>query len=255
MLSEETLKKIKFGTVYTADPSAVKIYYPNYVNILNDQRYGFWIPAHYKKDDNDAYYMIDTYQIKRELYEDIYTYDKEKYMQSLLNGLRRLKDPEDGGNYACKMPYDYFYSAIIKITDENINIFKEVCDLKEYRLSDQDECRYFDEKDVVKYLKLFNEHKYPMGITIVRKDAKYNYNNLIEAKLYDIIKDTQKPNYSSDYYINDLKRIQLEAIEKGAEYDKEKLDDILKYNEFLKDIRNIVDQYIKTEELNKKYYI
>lgn len=255
MLSEETLKKIKFGTVYTADPSAVGIYYPNYINDLNDQRYSFWIPAHYKKDNNDAYYMIDTYQIKRELYEDIYTYDKEKYMQSLLNGLRRLKDPEDGGNYACRMPYDYYYSAIVKITNENINIFKEVCNLEEYRLSNKDECRYFDEKDVVKYLKLFNGHEYPDGIIIVRKDAKYNYNNLIEAKLYDIIKDTQKPDYANDYYVNDLKRIQLEAIENKAEYNKEKLEDILKYNEFLKDMRNVVDKYIKTEGLNKKYYI
>lgn len=255
MLSEKTLKKIKFGAVYTADPSAVGIYYPNYINDLNDQRYNFWIPAHYKKDNNDAYYMIDTYQIKRELYEDIYTYDKEKYMQSLLNGLMRLKDPEDGGNYACRMPYDYFYSAIVKITDENINIFKEVCNLEEYRLSDEDESRYFNEEDVVKYLKLFNEHKYPTGITIVKKDAKYNYSNLIEAKLYDIVKDIRKPNYVNDYYINDLKRIQLEAIEKEAEFNKEKLDDIIKYNEFIKNLRDQCNEYIKANDLYNKYYI
>lgn len=245
MLSKKNIKKIIFGGVYTITDEEASKYCKCYMNRLNDQKYGWWIPTHSRYKDEDKYFMIDTYEIDRYLFDNPYTYDKEEYMQQLVAGLKSTQDPDNKGNYVAKMPYNYYYANIIQVTDENIDKFKLACNLEDYRLSDTDDCRYYNDDDVIKYLKLYNEHYYPDGIMVVKKDAKYNYDKFLNAKMDDILKYIQRPNYCNDYYIKDVIEIEKDAIKNNANYNKQKLDKILAYNEFMKKLRDLSDTYIK----------
>ena len=242
-LSKENIEKIVWGGVYTALGTDVEKYYSKYTDRLNDQKYGWWIPTHYKKDEKEHYYMIDTYQISSNLFKNQYNTDKQKRFEALIEGLEKLKDPEDGGNYASSMPYNYYYSAIIKLTDKNFDIFKLKADLHQYRLTNEDECRYYNEDDVIKYVQLYNEHNYPRGIIIAKKEAKINYKNKINAKLYDIKKDIDKPTFCSDYYIEQLLELEREAIAQSADYDKKQLQATIKYNNFMKQLNKIANAF------------
>lgn len=254
-LSKETMQKIIFGGIYKVDMSKIGEYSKVYTNPLNDQRYGWFVPVHYMNDKEDNYYMVDTYLIDRQLYDNLYTNDKSEYIDCLVNTLKSLSNA-DQGRRVFYMVYNHYYGCAIKLTDTTINLFTLIADLSHYKLTDVNECRYYNDSDVVKGVKLYNEHNYPDGIIIVKKEAVYSYNNLINAKINDVINYIRKPNYCSDYFINELIQIQKEADEKGCNYDKEKLNAILDYNKFMKELSNITDMYInKNINLSKKYYI
>lgn len=245
-LSKKNIKKIVFGGVYVANPSDIEKYYSKYTDGLNDQRYGWWIPTHSidRETGEDKYYMIDTYQISGDLYENKYSSsDKDRY-NGLLKGLEKLEEAENGGNWASRMPYNYYYSAIIRLTDENIDIFKLKADLHEYRMSNQDECRNYSEEDVIHCLRLYNEHCYSSGgIVIVKNDAKINYTNKINAKISDIWKDIDEPYSCGDYKVKELLEIEKEAVENNQKYNKKKLDAIIKYNNFISSLKELHDKY------------
>ena len=155
------------------------------------------------------------------------------------------------------MPFHYYYSAIVKLTDENINIFKLKADLHDYRMSDEDECRNYNEEDVIRYLQLYNEHCYSSGgIIVVKKDAKINYKNKINAKANDILKGIHAPDSWSDYKIKELLEIEKEAIENNAEYNKKKLDATIKCNNFINYLKKIYNDYMKeiNSDLCSDYY-
>ena len=235
-LSQENINKLVFGGIYRADPKEVGIYCSKYNDRLNDQRYGWWIPAH-AKDKNtgeDKYYMIDTYQISGDLYKKRYANNKEERYNGLLNGLESLKNPDEGGNWASGMPFNYYYSAIVKLTDNNINTFKLKADLHDYEMSNEDECRNYNEEDVIRYLQLYNEHCYSSGgIIVVKKNAETNYINKINAKISDILSHISTPSNWGNYEVDQLLKIEEEAIEKNAKYNKKKLDATVKYNNFI----------------------
>lgn len=242
-LSNENINKIVWGGIYSAKGTDIEKYNRNYTAQLNNQKYGWWIPAHARRNNEEYYVMIDTYQISRGLFNNQYSYDKEIVINSLIEGLEKLKDPDDNGNWASEMPFKYYYSAIVELTDKNFNIFKLEADLHDYKITNQDECRYYNEEDIIKGLKLYNEHNYPIGIIIVKKDAKINYKNKIDAKLYDIRQDINQPRFCSDYIIEELLNIEKEAIEKEANYDKRQLDATIKYNNFMKNLNRLANDY------------
>lgn len=254
-LSQENINKLVFGGIYTALGTDIEKYLQSYTNRLNDQKYGWWIPVHAtdKQTGEDKYYMIDTYQISGDLYENRYAANKEDRYNGLLKGLERLNIPENGGNWASGMPFHYYYSAIVKLTDGNINIFKLKADLHDYRMSNEDECRNYNEEDVIRYLRLYNEHCYSSGgIIVVKKDAKINYKNKIDAKTNDILKGIHAPDSWADYKIEELLEIEKEAIENNAEYNKKKLDATIKCSNFVNYLKKIYNDYM--EEIRSDLY-
>ena len=112
----------------------------------------------------------------------------------------------------------------------------------------EEESREYNEKDVLHRIRLYNEHSYPNGIVIVKKDAKINYQNKINAKISDIKKWMNYPDPASDYEIEELLNIEKEAIENNAEYDKCELDKFIKKNIFIKELKNIYNSYLKALE-------
>lgn len=243
-LSQKNIDKLVFGGIYQIDDEDLKKWCPNQLENLNDKHYGIWIPVHsISKEGKENYYMIDTYQISADCYDHRYSYDKEEVWNGLIQGLEEMEEPEHG-RWVANMPYDYYYSAIIKVTDENIDIFHLVVDLHDYRLSDEKEIREYSEKDVIRHLKLYNEHCYfAGGACAIKRNAKLNYENKINAKISDIQKWVNYPRPASNYEIDELLKIEREAKEKGANYDKDKLDKFIEFNKFLKHLQALADQY------------
>ena len=81
------------------------------------------------------------------------------------------------------------------------------------------------------------------GVCAVKRNAKLNYENKINAKISDIQKWVDYPRPASDYEIDELLKIEQEANEKGANYDKDKLDKFVEFNKFLKHLQALADQY------------
>lgn len=243
-LSQENINKLVFGGIYQIDDEDLKKWCPNQLERLNDQHYGIWIPVHsINEKGEENYYMIDTYQISADCYNNKYSYDKKEVWDGLIQGLEEMKEPEHG-RWVANMPYNYFYSAIIKVTNKNIDIFHLVVDLHDYRLSDEKEIREYNEEDTIRRLRLYNEHCYSIGgACVVKKNAKLNYENKINAKISDIQKWVDYPRPAGDYEMNELLDIEKEAIEKNANYDKDKLDKFVKFNNYLKHLRALADQY------------
>ena len=187
--------------------------------------------------------MIDTYQMSRDSFNNQYNNNKNERYKSLLKGLERCSEGEHG-NWVAYKTCDYYYSAIIKITDTNFHIFKLIADLHDYELSDNNECRKYNNEDVLHHIRLYNEQNYPDGIVIVRKGAKINYQNKIDAKICDIRRWIEQPKFASDYEIQELLKIEKEAIENNAEYDKQKLDKFVQYNKFIKGLGALLDNYL-----------
>lgn len=243
-LSKENIKKLIFGGIYTVDYNKVEQYCSRYTDNLNDQKYGLWVPCHCKKDDKEEYYMIDTYQISRDLFHHIYNVDKKTKFESLIKGLERLKNPDDAGNWGSGMPFNYYYSARVKLTDENFKIFKLEADLHKYKLSDRDEWRDYSEKDIKQRIRLYWEHAYDSGgITIIKKNAKINYENKINALVSDIIKDIHTPYVRTDYQIEELLKLEKEAQENKARYNKKRLDAAIKYKKFMNNLTELYKKF------------
>ena len=248
-LSKENIKKLIFGAVYVADYNQIEKYCSRYNDDLNDQHYRLWVPVHYKKDNEEKYYMIDTYQVSRDLFSGIYDNDKEKVYESLIKGLERLKTPEDAGNWGSGMPFNYYYSAIVKLTDESFKIFKLYADLHKYRLSDDRESKNYKESDVITGIQLYNEHAYSQGgITLVKKNAKINYENKINALATDIIKDIVTPYVGTDYQIEKILKLEKEAQKNNAKYNKKRLDTVVKYKKFMNNLTEIYRKFFKEIE-------
>lgn len=248
MLSKENIDKLIFGGIYRIDYNDLKTWCPNQLNGLNDQHYGIWIPVHsINKNDEENYYMIDTYQMSSDYFDNKYHNNKEERYKSLLEGLERCSNVEYGRRIA-RLPFNYYYSAIIKITDENFHIFRLIADLHDYKLTNEEESREYNEEDVLHCVRLYNEHSYPNGIVIVKKDAKINYQNKINAKIYDIKKWIQYPKPASDYEIEELLNIEKEAIENNAKYDKCEFDKFIKKNIFIKELKRIYNFYLESLE-------
>lgn len=242
-LSKENIDKLIFGGIYRINYEDLKKWCPNQVEGLNDQHYGIWIPVHsINKKGEENYYMIDTYQMSRDSFNNQYSNKDERY-KSLLEGLEKCSEGEHG-NWIAYKTYDYYYSAIIKITDTNFHIFKLIADLHDYELSDDNECRKYNKEDVLHYIKLYNEHNYPSGIVIVKKGAKINYQNKIDAKICDIRRWMKQPKSASDYEIQELLKIEKEAIDNNAKYDKRELDKFINYNKFIRDLETLLNNYL-----------
>lgn len=71
-----------------------------------------------------------------------------------------------------------------------------------------------------------------------------NYQNKIDAKINDISRLIKQPNSASYYSIQELLKIEKEAIDNNAKYDKQKLDKFIKYNEFIKGLEILLNNYL-----------
>ena len=236
MLKKEYIDKIVFGGIYKC-----KTNYPcnKYGDSLNDQKYGVWVPIYYEyKDYQDkehkGYGMIDTYQLDYDIRntrdKDI-DYTSMSKFEIIVKNLTELKNPKKG-YWAKYKTSDYYYKAFCELTNSNFDDFELVADLHDYEVTTKPE--YYNEEDTITYLKLYQEHAYPYGIHIVKKDAEVNYKYKITNKICESRRfNYSKPSSINDYEKKELLSLEKEAIEKKQEYNKSELDMFIKENDFL----------------------
>ena len=126
---------------------------------LNDQRYNIWIPVRFNGNNyvKPGIYMIDTYQAP---YFNTNHYPFEKLVE------RMISYGENGDNayYSCG---NYYYNSRVRLTDEVFEEFELIADLREWREISLDETYQYAEADVLRYIRLYHEHRYPYGICLV----------------------------------------------------------------------------------------
>lgn len=236
--------------IYNADLSKLGKYYPQFENNLNDQYYNIWIPVHYKKEDIDEYYMIDTYQVSLSLYHNCYSNKIEEVYESYIKGLKSLKFPKYGNQaiYNCS---EYFYSAAVKLDNNIIDLFSLRADLRKYRLNERNEYKDYNEADVVKYVKLYSGHNYSLGgVIFIRRNAKIDFKNKIDTRLDNILDSIKTPDFCNEFYIKEVLDIEKEAIKSKSKYNKKRLDDILKLNQCIKGLYKQYIDFITDNDIN-----
>jgi hypothetical protein len=231
------MKKIKYGALYKENEK-LKNYLLRYYNSLNNQKYHLWIPIRVKTDEVDKTYMIDTYQAYP-VYGD---YEKQ------LAQLKMYGEAKDNSWYA-NQTYNYYYTAKVELNEHTMQAFDLFIDLDDYRVMKRDEEYDYKSEDVVKGIKLYHEHAYPSGLTLVRKDAKIDYEHKLDALFQKIIYEDLRPPYISNYSLPKINELS------GKVKDTKKIDIVNKLNEKLimlvKEYREYYNELIKGVEVKE----
>lgn len=233
----ERMKEIKYGALYKENEK-LKNYLPLYYDSSNDQKYHLWIPIRVKTDEVDKTYMIDTYQAPP-VYGD---YEKQ------LAQLKMYGEAKDNRWYA-NQPYYYYYRAKVELNEQTMQAFDLFIDLNDYRVMKSGEEDDYKSEDVVKGIKLYHEHAYPSGLTLVRKDAKIDYEHKLDALFRDIIYEELCPPYVPNYYLSKINELS------GKVKDTKKIDIANKLKEKLivlvKEYREYYNELIKGVEVEE----
>ena len=214
---------ITFGGIYTENEKLRGVF-PRYYAQLNDQKQHYWFPIRVVKDDSDNIFMLDTYQFEM-------PYECEKNYDKMIAYLKSLGEPNDN-TWVKNKAYDYYYSAVIKLDEKSIEAFDLVANLEEYEIVNEEQARYYDEKDVVRHVKFWNYHRSGRGVFIKRKNAVLRYDLKIDNLYYDVINDIRYPNITS-YHVDDLLKCEKEAIQNNATYDKKKIEYVVKMQKYI----------------------
>ena len=221
------METIKYGSLYRENDN-IRLYLPKYYDYLNDQKYHLWIPIRVKTDKVEKIYMIDTYQSYR-VYGD---YEKQ------LAQLKKYGEEEDNSWYAYRV-YDYYYSAIVELNEETIKAFDFYIDLDDYRVMKNNEKDDFKDEDIVEGIKLYNEHAYPYGLTLVRKNAKIDYELKMDKLFHKIIYDELNPPYISNRSLSEINELSNKVS------DTRKINVVNKLNEKLNALAKEYKEYYK----------
>jgi len=231
------MKKIKYGALYKENEK-LKNYLPLYYDSLNDQKYHLWIPIRVKTDEVDKTYMIDTYQA----YAVYGNYEKQ------LAQLKMYGEAKDNSWYA-NQPYNYYYSARVELDEHTMQAFDLFIDLDDYRVMRSGEEYNYKSEDVVRNIRLYREHNYPRGLTLVRKDTKIDYEHKLDALFQKIIHEELHSPYVSNYSLLKINELS------GKVKDTKKIDIVNKLNEKLimleKEYREYYNELIKGVEVKE----
>lgn len=158
----DKLSRIKHGTIYTANPLSLSPWARN-VNPYNpyDQAYGQFIRVEVTEGSHAGEsWMIDTWDIDGH-YNN--TFECTRDMVEV--------NAHGWGHYRGRA----YYNACVQLLPENVDLFEELCDLHDYEPLDwreNNDPSHYDHDDLVTSVWLAHEHKWPNGMTLVRKDAE-----------------------------------------------------------------------------------
>lgn len=232
------MEEIKFGSVYSADIEKLSKRLPDYDSYRNTQRTGYFIPIHVKNDREDNIYMIDTYQVR------FPSYINTKDFEVVLKALNDFGDETKDWSWTANRPYDFFYSARVKITDETRKIFKHQVDLNDYKEISRSDVGYYDDKDLIKRIQLCHTQAINSEYFILlRKDAVESSVKTVQAYYNEIAEYLLRPSAPEHWF----KRLMdyIKALEiNGIDYDKELVEKAEKIVEFLR----------KQEDIYREFY-
>lgn len=217
--------KIIWGGIYKAkDLKSVWMHAANPKLDHNDQRYNIWIPVNFSGNSivKPGIYMIDTYQAPR----------CGSSFQSCVEALKKFKTDGDAAYYSCG---NYYYNSRVRLTDSIFEEFELIADLNEYKEINIEETYKYTEKDVLRYIKLYHEHKYPNGICLVKKDASINCWNYVEDLCDNIVDNISTPYVSTTSKIayEDLINY-IKSIPDKDLYNSDRVKSVIELYDFIK---------------------
>lgn len=175
--------KIIFGGLYRANEK-IRYIIPKYNDSLNNQKLNLWIPVrttYFDKVDNkevDRIYLIDTYQL------DIH-YEYQNNYDDVVYWLKSLSKPKDHRGVAYKA-HNYYYSALVEVTDHTIKAFDFLADLANYKPVTQEETRYYNDEDYLGKVYLSNyHHDYNKPFYLVKKSAEFRHDLKVSNLVWD----------------------------------------------------------------------
>lgn len=197
--------------------------------IPNDQAYWFAVPV---PDDDGNIWMQDTYQL--EPWSGVHNNKTD----NAIEGITNTYIPGYNGYILKKARANYYFHNQRKIsTESDLEYFKFICYLGDYKYISKEDAKDYEEKDLVRNVKLYNEHGYsmrygPIGVTIVRKDAAKSKKKIFEHALEDAYESISYPRSVSLYKMNCLddaySKIENPSDEIKNDYEKiKKLNTIL----------------------------
>lgn len=222
--------RIIFGGLYQA--KNLKKVWNNYTSSgfdRNDQRYDLWVPIRFTGSDtvNPGIYMIDTYQL-----DGIYgSYEK------IVNKLISYGENGDGPYYNS---HNYYYSSRIRLTEEILDEFELIADLREWHQEDYRDVGNYVSDDVLCGVYLYREHCYPNGICLVRNNAKINSWNRVESLCDDILRFQLPCLYGSDRAKRELVQY-LESVGNDAEYNLDRVEAVLELYDMIEKLEKQFD--------------
>ena len=231
------MKAIKYGALYKEN-ERIKNFLPRYYDSLNDQKYHLWIPIRVKTDKIDTVYMIDTYQA----YPVYGSYDE------IVKKLKEYSEEIDNSWYANQV-YNYYYSAKVELNEDTIQAFDFFIDLDDYRVMKRSEEYDYKSEDVAKGIKLYKEHAYPNGLTLVRKDAKIDYEYKLGKLFNRIIYDELRPPYIPNYYLSKINELSSKVEDTRKIDIVNKLND--KLNTLVEEYREYYNELVKEAEVKE----
>lgn len=159
-----------------------------------------------------------------------------------------MKNPKVGYNVYHYAVFNYYYNNTVEVTTSNIDTFKLIADLREYKPVSDRYAENYLEKDVLRNVKLWWECKYPYGYTLVRKDAKEDISRKIDAKIHDIMSYIKFPKagYKEDF--KQLEQLVIIAKENNTDYDKKEVKNILEIRELLLKQEKEIDELLNRQK-------
>lgn len=206
MLSKENIDSLVFGGIYTVDNPLDLARFGGRTNTDHpwDQRYLHWVPVRIEKDGKTEFYMVNTYQLSS------FGPRRGGNLEAIREKLMSFEQDGSGALYGTS---NYYYVGRTLLTDESIKLFHLVADLKDYRIVGEREASEYDEGDVIENVKLFFEHAWPYGLTIVRKDASPSAEKQIRALIHDVTSKSSAPHlaYNADECLAKIRAIKKES--------------------------------------------
>lgn len=185
-----------------------------------EQRYKFWIPAYNEK--NDEVYMINTYQLSSPSIKE-----GETKLEAILRNFKELKEK---GSWVIGGCSNYCYDSRILLKDYIFEKFELIGNLEDYETISSKDSEAYSNKDVINNVKLYYEHAWPNGITLVRKNAKKDGWNAVEKSCSDLLEYCKEP-YSNlnSYTMNDLEQSIKYCEQNNLHYNKRRTNAVKEY--------------------------
>ena len=208
----------------------------------NDQMSMLCLPI--AREDGSVW-MLDTYQISRpsmkdgmgllDMFIDTYTSDYPGYELSHAMGL-------------------YYYRNYRKIeTEDDLSLFELVCDLRDVEeLRFGDDPRMYNEDDLIREVKLYNEHGFSwrlgvVGITLKKKGATPDPRKTLLFEMERFRDQLKVPSGQSElkYFLEKIRPIRFEAEESLSKEDGEWISAIFELNATLVKMRNEIEDLVR----------
>lgn len=231
--------KIVFGGLYRPKSRTA---YKDGDKPYNDQMYMLCLPI--AREDGSVW-MLDTYQIRR-----LSTKDGESLLDAIVN---TFTSDYKGYELSHAMGL-YYYRNYRKIeTEEDLSLFELVCDLRAMEeLPYGDDPRMYNENDLIRGVKLYNEHGFSwtlgsVGITLKRRDATKDARKVLMFEMERFLDRLKVPSGQSElkFLLEKIKPIRSEAEDSLSPEDREWIGAVFELNHTLVKMRDEIEGLVK----------